>query len=335
VRFLAGVAVGAVTLAIALTAADTGEVVARANSIAPWALAAVVAFVVAEALADGIGVWASVRPLDGGLSPARSVQFALAGDCFDTLSPAGPVSSEPIMARFISVATDTGYSDALGVRSLAKYAKAGSQLAASTVAAGVVLLTGPAPEYVLVTLGASVLVVAVAGGVLLYSRASVSRVAVAALTPIVRRISGVYRDDPVDRAAVTAAVERFWERALAFRDTPGLVALVAAGGLLEQAFVAAALWAALAGTGTAVSAIALFAVVPLPQATSVVPIPGSVGAYDVLLAGGIVATTAAALGAATAAVLVVRAIAITFAAVAGGVCVAFLRGWTPGASRSE
>lgn len=329
VRFLAGVALGGGALAGYLATVGVSAVVERASTIAPWALAAVVAFVVAEGVADGIGVWASVRPLDGGLSPGKSVQFALAGDFFDTLSPAGPVSSEPIMARFISVATGTGYSDALGVRSLAKYAKAGSQLFASTVAAGVVFAGGSSPEYVLASLGGSVAVVATAGGLLLYSRASVSRIAVTALAPVVRRLSGVYRDDPHDRATVAAAVERFWERIVAFRDAPRLVALVALGGLLEQVFVAVALWTALAGTGTAVSVVALFAVVPLPQAASVVPVPGSVGAYDILLAGGIVATTAASLGAATAAVLVVRTVSLPFAAAAGGVCVAFLRGWTP------
>lgn len=81
-----------------------------------WAAGAVLLILVAKSLSDGVGVWTSMKPLNGGLSPRTSVQYALAGDFFDTLSPAGPVSSEPIMAHFFRVATETTYSEALGVR---------------------------------------------------------------------------------------------------------------------------------------------------------------------------------------------------------------------------
>lgn len=105
-------------------------------------------------LADTIDVWAFVNSLGRGLSLVQSVQFALAGDFFDTLSPAGPVSSEPIMARFIGVATETSYSDALAVRTVAKYVKSGMQLVASTLLCLILLLDGSSPHFLAVTLGA-------------------------------------------------------------------------------------------------------------------------------------------------------------------------------------
>lgn len=328
-RFLAGVTLGGGALAAYVAFVGVEDVLARAATVTAGALAAVVLLVVAEAVADGVGVWASVRPLNGGLGRFESVRFALAGDFFDTVSPAGPVTSEPVMARFIGVATDTGYSDALGVRSVAKYVKSGAQLLLSGVLAVALLAGGSAPTDVLLLLGTAFVGLAVLGLALVRARAVVTAVVVAAVSPVVRRVSGLYRDDPHGKDLVAAAAERFWERALRFREAPELVALIALGGLLEQVLTAGALWVALAGTGTTVALLPLVAVVPIPQAASVVPVPASLGAYDVLLAGVLVAMTGApAVGAATA-VLVVRAVSLPVAVGGGGLAVAFLRGWTP------
>jgi uncharacterized membrane protein YbhN (UPF0104 family) len=331
VRFVAGVVVGAVVLGGYLYTVDPETVLARAAAIAPWALGAVVTLVVLEGVADGIGVWASLSPLNGGLSGPKSVQFALAGDFFDILSPAGPVSSEPIMARFISVATETGYSEALGVRSVAKYVKSGAQLSLSALLGSVVLVGTPGASGLLSLLGVSIAGLAVAGGLILLSRQYISTGLVTVLTPVLSRLSGIYRDQPYDRSVVAGTVARYWERITDFREQRGLLALIVVGGLLEQCLTAAALWVALAGVGSGVGFLPVLVVVPLPQIASVVPIPGSLGAYDLLLGGALVLVTAAGTGAATAAVLVVRTVALPFGAVAGGVCVAYLRGWRPAA----
>lgn len=328
-RFAVGAGVGAAALGAYLLYAGPGDVLERATAVPTSALALVALLVVAEALADGIGVWASVRPLNGGVSLPSSARFALAGDFFDTLSPAGPVSSEPIMARFFSVATDTGYSEALGVRGVAKYAKSAAQLLVSTVIAGVLLLGGPVPRYVLTLLGGAALAVLLAGVLLVWGYGHLSQVLVAVLAPVVRRVSALFGEDPHGREAVSDAVERFWTRAFEFRDAPGLLGLVALGGVFEQLLTAAALAVALGGTGASVAFLPVLAVVPLPQAASVVPVPASLGAYDVLLAGAIVAVTGAPAAGAAAAVLVVRTLSLLLALGAGGVATASLRGWRP------
>jgi uncharacterized membrane protein YbhN (UPF0104 family) len=156
----------------------------------------------------------------------------------------------------------------------------------------------------------------------------VARAVVVVLTPVVAAISSVYRSEPHGRAAVVDAVARFRTRAAAFVDAPGLVVLIAAGGLLEQFLTAVALWVALSGTGTGVALVAVVALVPLPQAASVVPIPGSLGAYDLVLAGALVATTGAPATSAAAAVLVVRTFELGVSLGGGGLAVAFLR-WRP------
>ena len=329
VRFLVGVLVGGGALGVYLWYVGVDAVVSRASEVAAVALAAVVVLVVLEGAADGIGVWASIRPLGDGLTAPQSVQFALAGDFFDTLSPAGPASSEPIMARFIGVTTGTTYSEALGVRGVAKYVKSGAQIALSAALALALLVGGTTPRAVLVTLGGAVLALLAVGVVLAYSRSLVSAAAVTVLAPVVRVVSGFYRDDPYDRATVERAVERFWTRVLAFRDRPDLLGLVALGGVVEQVLTATALWVALAGTGSPAALLPIVAVVPLPQAASVVPVPGSLGALDILLAAALVAMTGVPAVAATAAVLVVRTTSLAFSVAAGGVCVAFLRGWRP------
>ena len=329
IRFLGGVVLGGGALAGYLLYVGPGAVVTRATAVAPWALALVVGLVVTEGLVDGVGVWASVRPLGDGLSWPESVQFALAGDYFDTLSPAGPVSSEPIVARFLGVETGTAYSEALAVRSVAKYVKAAAQLALSVAVALLAAAGGSAAGDLVTTLGGAVLGVFVLGAVVVTAREPLTRALVLVLTPVVALVSSFYREEPHDRSVVERAFERFWDKVFHFRGAPKLLALVALGGMAEQILLAAALWTALAGTGTSAVLLPLVVVVPLPQVASVVPIPGSVGAYDVLLSGAVALVTGAPVAAATAAVLVVRTVSIPFAVTAGGLAAAFLRGWRP------
>lgn len=327
IRFVVGFSLGGGTLVAYLWFVGPGEVLDRATAVAGWAIAGVVILVVAEAVVDGVGVWASVRPLGDGLSPLRSVQFALAGDFMDTVSPAGPVTSEPIMARFISVETETGYSDALGVRGVAKYIKAGTQLLFSSLLVGLLLALGVAPRFVLVTFGGAVLGLAAVGAALLAGRDAISRVLVAVLTPVVSLVTSLTGLSDRSRKRVTAGVERFWSRVVAFGETPELLVLIGVGGLLEQFLTATALYVALAGTGTTVGLVPIVAVIPLPQAASVLPVPASLGAYDLLLAGAIVVMTAASAPDAAAAVLVVRTFGVGVALTGGGLATGFLRGW--------
>lgn len=326
-RFGVAVLVGGGTLAAYLATVGAGEVFSRVAGVAPAVAATVLALVVVEGLTDAIGVWASIRPL-GRLSGAVSVQFALAGDFFDTLSPAGPVSSEPIMARFIGVTTGTTYTEALAVRGVAKYVKAGTQLLLSTVLVVGLLVGDPAPSVLFPTLGGAVLALGAAGTLLLFFRGAVSAAVVRLGTPVLARVSALYRE-PYDRAAVAAAMDRFWSRIRHFRGAPELVALIALAAVVEQVVVAGALWAALAGTGPTVALLPIVAVVPLPRASSVLPVPASLGAYDVLLAGALALVTGAPEAGAAAAVLLFRTASIPFAFAAGGVAVTFLRGWRP------
>ena len=332
-RFLVGLALGGGALAVGLQLAGTDAVVANARQLAPWALAAVAALVVAEGVVDGLGVWASARPLGGGLSAVDSVKFALAGDFFDTVSPAGPVSSEPVVARFLAVETDTGYADALGVRSTAKYVKSGTQVVASLARGGAVLLsadtTGPSPTAVLTVRGGAAVLLVVVGVAAVRTRATLSRAAVAVLAPTLARGARLLGREPPTRGAVETAVDRFWGRALVFGARPRLLAVIAVAGVAEQLLAATTLWVALAAADVTASLSAVAAVVPLTRAASVVPVPGSLGAYDLLLVGALVAVVAVPTAPATAAVLVVRAATLPFALVAGGVAVAFLRGWRP------
>ena len=259
-----------------------------------------------------------MHPLGRGLSAGQSVQFALAGDFFDTLSPAGPVSSEPIMARFIGVTTDTTYTESLAVRTVAKYVKSAAQLVVSTAAGLLMVIGETSPRFVVVTFGSAVLGLLGVGIAIIRSRSIVSLVIVALATPVVYWLSSLYREVPYDRSMVTAAVDRFWTRVLRFRTEPWLLVLIALGGVIAQVLIAVALWTALAGTGTAVVLLPIVAIVPLPQVASVIPIPGSLGAYDVLLSGALVLVTGAAPAATVAAVFLLRTISLPFGLAAGG-----------------
>lgn len=328
-RTAAGIAVGGGAVVAYLLWVGPDSVGARFAGLVLWLVALVACLVVAEGVTDAIGVWASVEPLGDGLTAGQSVQFALAGDFFDTVSPAGPVSSEPIMAQFIGVATGSTYSDALAVRGVAKYVKAGVQALFSTVLAVVLLFAGPSPRFLAYTMGGAVLGLVALAAVILWSRAPLSRIVVAVLAPVVTRLSALYRDDPYDRSSVSDAVERFWERVLYFREAPRLLGYVAFAGVVEQLVVAGALWAALEAVGVAVPLVPIVAIVPLPRLSVVLPVPASLGAYDVFLGGALVVMTGAPADGAAAAVVLFRTLAITFALAAGGVAVAFLRGWRP------
>ncbi|MDZ7745631.1 MAG: lysylphosphatidylglycerol synthase domain-containing protein [Halobacteriales archaeon] len=325
VRFIIGALLGGSALGGYLWYIGPTAVLSRLSAIPRWAVAVVAVLTLAEAAADGIGVWASVRPLNGGLSVRRSVQFAFAGDFFDVFSPAGPVSSEPIMAQFFAVSTGTDYSEALGVRSVAKYVKSAAQLLLSVLLVTVLLAGGTAPRSLLLTLAGAAVALALVGIALVLARDLLARAVVVALTPVIAALSSLVQSEPYGRERVEAAVTRFRTRAAEFRDAPGLIALIAAGGLLEQCLTASALWAALAATEPGVALVAIVALIPLPQAASVVPIPGSIGAYDLLLAGALVATTGVSAVSASAAVLVVRTLELGVSLGGGGVAVTFLR----------
>ncbi|SFS91339.1 lysylphosphatidylglycerol synthase transmembrane domain-containing protein [Halostagnicola kamekurae] len=327
VRFLLGVCAGGAILAGYLYSVGAETVLARMTTIGPLTLGLVALLVMLEGVADGIGVWASIEPLGDGISWPKSVQFALAGDFFDTLSPAGPVSSEPIMARFFSVETETGYAEALGVRSTAKYIKSATQVLLSAVLGLFLLVDVPNATPILLTLGGSIVGLVVFGGVILWSRASLSKGLVVVLTPLVARVSGLYRDQPYGREFVATGVERYWHRIVGFRERPGLLALIGVGAVVEQLLTASALWVAFVGLGADSVFLPILVIIPLPQIASVVPIPGSLGAYDLLLGGALVVVTGVPGAVATAAVLLVRTLTLPFSAIAGGICVSYLRGW--------
>jgi hypothetical protein len=192
------------------------------------------------------------------------------------------------------------------------------------------LLVGtPDARVVVSVLGVALLGLLAVGVALLWARESLSRVLVAVLAPVVAFVSARYRAQPHDRSAVAAAVDRFWALIVRFRDRPELLGLIAAGGVLEQLLTATALWLALAGTGTAVPLLPIVALVPLPQAASAVPVPASLGAYDVLMSGALAIVVGVPAAATAAPVLVVRALSIPFALSVGGIAVGFLRGWRP------
>ncbi|GAB7094813.1 hypothetical protein JCM30237_19660 [Halolamina litorea] len=332
-RLLAGGVLGIGGVLAYLWFVGVGDVASTLRGLAPAIVVAVAVLVVVEGVVDGIGVWASVRPLGEGLTGRESVQFALAGDFFDIVSPAGAASSEPIMAQFVGTATETSYSEALGVRSVAKYVKAGGQVLLSA-SLGLLVLRGQASSStVLTTLGAAVVVILVLGVAVGLSGGLLSRLLVAVLEPVVRAVSAVVPGVDPDDGFVREAVGRFGVRVAEFRDAPALVGLIALGGIIEQAVVATALWVLLSDLGVAVALAPIVVVVPLPQAATVVPVPASLGTYDVLLGGALALTTGAPAAVAAAAVVVFRGLTLLFGLATGGFCAALLRGWDvrPGA----
>ena len=74
---------------------------------------------------------------------------------------------------------------------------------------------------------------------------------------------------------------------------PRLLALIAVGGIIEQVLTATALWIALAGSTNAVVFVPILVIISLPRVASVIPIPGSLGTYDVLLSGALALVTGA------------------------------------------
>jgi hypothetical protein len=106
--------------------------------------------------------------------------------------------------------------------------------------------------------------------------------------------------------------------------------LIAVRGLIKQFLTAAALWVAPVELGVNSVHLPILVIIPLPQVASVVLIPGSLGAYDLLLGGGVLVVVTGVLStAATAAVLVVRTLSLPLSGVAGGISFAYLRGCRP------
>lgn len=83
-------------------------------------------------------------------------------------------------------------------------------------------------------------------------------------------------------------------------------------------------WVALAGTDTTVTLIPIAAAISLPQTTNVIPVPGSLGVYDMLLAGVLSLTTGTPVAGAATAALIVRTFKLLVSLGCGGVTTRFL-----------
>jgi uncharacterized membrane protein YbhN (UPF0104 family) len=327
VRLVAGLLLGGGGLLFYLWYAGFGDIATQLRAVGPVILAVVAGLVILEGVVDGLGVWASVRPLGDGLTSLESVQFALAGDFFDIVSPAGPASSEPIMAQFIRTTTETNYSEALGVRSVAKYVKSAAQVLLSTVLAVLLLQGNTAVAPILRPLAIAAVAIVGIGVLVAVGGPALSQLLVTVVTVVVRVIRGLVPWFDADDAVVENAVGRFRRRIGEFRTAPLLVGLIAVGGILEQTVVATALWLLLSELGVATAFVPILMIVPLPQVGTVVPIPASLGSYDVLLGGALVLTTGVSGPVAASAVLVFRGLTLLFGLAAGGFCAAQLRGW--------
>lgn len=326
-RLLVGLVLGGGGVLAYLWFVGFGDVMTTLRGAAPAVIALVAVLVVVEGVVDGVGVWASVRPLGRGLTGLESVKFALAGDFFDIVSPAGSASSEPIMAQFIGTATETSYSEALGVRGVAKYVKSGGQVLLSACLGLLVLRGEASAPTVLTMLGAAIIVVLLLGVFVALAGTLLQRMLIAVLEPLVGVVTALVPGVDPDKGFVQGAVERFGTRVGEFRDAPGLVGLIVVGGILEQIVVSVALWVLLTNLGAPVALTPILVVVPLPQAATVVPVPASLGTYDVLLGGALVLTTGAPGATAAAAIVVFRGLTLLFGLATGGVCAALLRGW--------
>lgn len=248
------------------------------------------------------------------------------GDFFDVLSPAGPMSSEPIIAQFFDTTTETSYSEVPGVHGVVRHVKSVARLLLSVALVGALFLDAPASRFVLVMLTGTVAVLVVVGAALVWARGTLSMVVVATLTPVVRVVTGVTRRTPLGRDAVTGVVERFWEHVIQFRDMPELLGVIVFSGVFEQLPTSLAPRVTPVGTDTTVAFIPIVAVILLPRATNVVPVPGGLGAYDVFLVGALSLMTDVPAAGATATMLIVRTFELLVPLGCGGVATELLHG---------
>ncbi len=326
-RFLVGLGLGVTGLAIYLSLIGAEQALGRVLSVTRLVLLTVLLLVVLEGVVDGLGVWASVRQLNGGVSPLSAVRLALAGDFFDILSPAGPVSSEPMVAVATRRLTETSYTEVLGARTVAVYTKATAQVFVSS-ALGLLILTGqPRGGRVL-----SLFLVLSVGSILLvwllarfWSSLRAGAIAIGrALGRAIPFEGGRRARDRLPEEPLSG----FEGRARALSRAPRLVVLIGIGGLLEQCLTATALYVALAGIGEPVSLAVLVVLVPFPQVAAVVPVPAGIGAHETLMAGAVSLVAGVAIVPATAAVLVLRTLSIPFGLSVGGLSAALLPGWS-------
>ena len=151
-------------------------------------------------------------------------------------------------------------------------------------------------------------------------RERVAAITVEILTPPIRVIGRLVpgRSLP-DRAAIERHVERFG-RALGrlAAAPPRRLAVLFALLASAHACSVAALWAAFVAVGFPVSPALLLAVIPTAVLAAVAPVPGGSAGIDVALIALVVSTAGVAAPAASAAVLLYRAVSDWFRLLAGG-----------------
>lgn len=330
-RRAAASVVAAVLLLLApFLVVDAGAVLDALRGLSPARLAGLVALVALAMGLWGTGLALVLSALDRRPPLRRAVPLFVATTFANNVTPLGEAGGNPVAGALVAGSEGVVYEVGLaGITALN---------ALNRVAAVALGVCGAA---VLLSRG-------VAGGGL---RRAVAVVAVAALLLAALVVVGwrarrrlvAAVGPPLDRAGrwlarrvplvPVPAEESLAGRVAGFVDAverlvaaPGTLGAVLVLGVAGHVAVAAALWAAAAGVGVDADPTTVLVIVPVAKVSGLSPTPGGAGSAVVVLAGLLVATTAAGPAEATAAALTYRAAAFWLPTAVGGLVAATVVG---------
>lgn len=232
------------------------------------------------------------------LGPGTAARAYVVGVFGKQVLPMGHAAGSAVMSYAVERADPAGYDRTLAVVAVADFLSLGASVLVAAAGLGYLLVAAP-PSATVRTLQVGVLA-AVAGllavaAAFVYRRATVTH-GVRGVTRLVRGTAGRLSPTVADALAparVDAGLRRFYETFDAVtadrRALVGAFALVLAGWLL---FAVPLYTSALAVGVRPPLALALFAV-PAAGVATVVPLPGGLGGFELVLGGVLVSLTAA------------------------------------------
>ncbi|HET7324645.1 MAG TPA: lysylphosphatidylglycerol synthase transmembrane domain-containing protein, partial [Halococcus sp.] len=246
----------------------------------------------------------------------------------NNVTPLGHAGGEPVSALFISQASESEYETGLAAIASVDALNFVPSIGLALVGFGYFATTitfGRRLEYA----AAAVIGFAVALPIVAYlgwhNRYRVERRTVDTLTPLIQRLGEwIPRRSPPDRNVLERRIEGFFTAVERIATNPRGLALALAFSAAGWVGLATSLWFSLFALGYTVSPAVVLVAIPAAAMAGITPLPGGLGAVDLVLIALIVAVTGIPEAAAVAAVAIHRGATYVLPTVVGGGTAAML-----------
>lgn len=309
-------------LAVLFLLAGIDETLSALSSANPAIVLVVVVVAICWLTAWGLSLRTVLGVLDASITVPTALLVYTAATFANNVTPLGHAGGEPVSALFISKASETEYENGLAaiasVDALNFVPSIGLAIVGFAYFATTITL-GQRLEYAAVAVGGFALALPIVAYFGWHNRYRVERKTVDILTPFIQWLGKwVPRQSPPEQDAVERRIEGFFTAVERVATNPRGLILALAFSALGWIGLATSLWLSLFSLGYTVSLAVVLVAIPAAAMAGITPLPGGLGAVELVLGALIVAVTGIPEGAVAAAIAIHRSATYLLPTITGG-----------------